>query len=73
MDDDISETPHRRAREGNLIKLMITILIPPLGVFLKDGLRGSFWLNLLLTILGWLPGVAHGVYIQVRDKPGELK
>ncbi|WP_254871624.1 YqaE/Pmp3 family membrane protein [Pseudooceanicola sp. HF7] len=52
---------------------MITILIPPLGVFLKDGLRGSFWLNLLLTILGWLPGVAHGVYIQVRDKPGELK
>jgi len=30
-------------------KLLITLIIPPLGVFLTVGLRGAFWLNILLT------------------------
>jgi uncharacterized membrane protein YqaE (UPF0057 family) len=25
------------------------------------GLGGQFWLNILLTILGYLPGVVHAV------------
>jgi uncharacterized membrane protein YqaE (UPF0057 family) len=34
------------------IKLLFAILLPPLGVFLEVGLKGHFWLNILLTLLG---------------------
>ena len=47
----------------NIIELILTILIPPLGVFLKVGLSTHFWINLVLTILGYIPGVVHGLWI----------
>lgn len=49
--------------EYNLIDIIIAIFLPPLGVFLKRGCGGSFLLNVLLTILGYIPGIAHAVYI----------
>lgn len=51
---------------SNFIRVLISILIPPLGVFLKVGLRGAFWLNILLTLLGYIPGVVHAVWIIAR-------
>lgn len=48
---------------GDLIKILIAILLPPLGVFLEVGLGKHFWLNILLTILGYIPGIVHAVYI----------
>ena len=47
----------------NPLLLILAILLPPLGVFLQVGLTGQFWLNLLLTLLGWLPGVLHAVWV----------
>lgn len=47
----------------DLIRLILSILIPPLGVFLQVGLTGQFWLNVLLTILGYVPGLIHAVWI----------
>lgn len=48
---------------GDLVKILIAILLPPLGVFLEVGLGKHFWLNILLTILGYIPGIVHAVYI----------
>ncbi|MCK0537490.1 YqaE/Pmp3 family membrane protein [Alcanivorax quisquiliarum] len=47
----------------DILRILISVLLPPLGVFLKVGLGGAFWLNILLTLLGYLPGVIHAVYI----------
>jgi len=47
----------------DLVRILFSVLIPPLGVFLQIGLGGQFWLNLLLTLLGYFPGVLHAVYI----------
>ena len=47
----------------DLIRIIFAILLPPLGVFLQVGLRGHFWLNILLTLLGWLPGVIHAMWV----------
>jgi len=44
-------------------RLLFSILIPPLGVFLKVGLGGQFWLNLLLTLLGYFPGLIHAIWV----------
>lgn len=47
----------------NILRILLSVLLPPLGVFLTVGLSGSFWLNILLTLLGYLPGVIHAVWI----------
>ena len=51
------------------IKFFILMIIPPLGVFLTVGLRGAFWLNILLTIMFYVPGFIHGAYILARSLP----
>lgn len=48
---------------GDLIKIIFAVLLPPLGVFLEVGLGKHFWLNILLTILGFVPGIIHAVYV----------
>lgn len=48
---------------GDLLKILLAVLLPPLGVFLEVGLGKHFWINLILTLLGYLPGIIHAVYI----------
>jgi len=47
----------------DVIRILLAILPPPLGVFLQVGLGLQFWLNVLLTLLGYVPGIIHAVYI----------
>lgn len=47
----------------DIIRLVLSILIPPLGVFLQVGFGVQFFVNILLTILGYVPGVIHAAYI----------
>ncbi|MCA9319155.1 MAG: YqaE/Pmp3 family membrane protein [Planctomycetes bacterium] len=47
----------------NLLRILFSALIPPLGVFLTVGLGGAFWLNVLLTLLGYVPGLIHAIWI----------
>jgi uncharacterized membrane protein YqaE (UPF0057 family) len=37
--------------------VIAAVLLPPLGVFLTRGLTPAFWLTVVLTLVGWLPGV----------------
>jgi len=45
------------------VRIIIAIILPPLGVFLQVGIGGAFWLNILLTLLGYIPGNVHAVRI----------
>lgn len=47
----------------NVLRLIVSIVIPPLGVFWQVGLTGQFWLNVLLTLIGYVPGLVHAVFI----------
>lgn len=47
----------------DLLRIIIAILLPPLGVFLQVGLTGTFFLNILLTLLGYIPGIVHAVWV----------
>ncbi len=51
-----------------LVKIILAILLPPLGVFLQVGIGKHFWLNILLTILGYLPGIVHAVWVIAKKK-----
>jgi len=47
----------------DVLRILLAILLPPLGVFTQVGFSMHFWLNILLTLLGYLPGIIHAVYI----------
>ena len=49
-----------------VMRIIISLFIPPLGVFLKVDLSGHFWLNILLTLLGFIPGVIHAIWVNVK-------
>lgn len=47
----------------DILKIIFAIIFPPLGVFLEVGITGAFWLNILLTILGFIPGIIHAIWV----------
>ena len=49
-----------------IIRIIVAILLPPLGVFLQVGIGVHFWLNILLTILGYIPGIIHATWIILK-------
>lgn len=61
---------HARQPSGggsmDLVRIILAILLPPLGVFLQVGFGMHFWLNILLTLLGYIPGIVHAVWIIAR-------
>lgn len=44
-----------------------TILLPPLGVLLGKGLGWAFIINILLTLLGYFPGLIHAFWVQSKS------
>ena len=51
---------------GDILRIITAILLPPLGVFLQVGIGAQFWINIILTILGYIPGIVHAVWIIAR-------
>lgn len=45
-----------------MLRYILGILIPPVGVFLTFGVSTTLLINILLTLLGWLPGSIHAVW-----------
>ncbi|KAF7186886.1 Plasma membrane proteolipid 3 [Pseudocercospora fuligena] len=48
---------------SDIIKIILAILLPPLGVFLERGCGADLLINILLTILGYIPGIIHALYV----------
>lgn len=40
---------------SDICKILLAIFLPPLGVFLERGCNADFFINILLTILGYIP------------------
>lgn len=47
----------------SILTIILSILLPPVAVFMKKGLGGAFLLNILLTLIGWIPGVIHALIV----------
>lgn len=50
----------------DIIRILLAFFLPPLGVFLQVGLGLHFWLNILLTLCGWLPGIVHALWVILK-------
>ena len=51
----------------DILRTILSVLIPPLGVFLQVGIGLQFWLNIVLTLFGYFPGLIHAIWIIWRD------
>ncbi|KAF7338372.1 Plasma membrane proteolipid Pmp3 [Mycena venus] len=51
---------------SDIIKIIGAIILPPLGVFLERGCGSDLLINILLTILGFIPGIIHALYIILK-------
>ncbi|HOQ05076.1 MAG TPA: YqaE/Pmp3 family membrane protein [Anaerohalosphaeraceae bacterium] len=51
-----------------VLKIILAIVLPPVAAFLQVGLGMHFWLNIVLTILGGLPGMIHALWLVATNK-----
>lgn len=52
----------------DLIRIILALFCPPVAAFLTVGFGLHFWLNILLTIMGGLPGMIHALWLVVKKK-----
>ena len=52
-----------------ILKLIFIFVLPPVAAFMQVGPNNKhFYINILLTCIGWLPGVIHIVWMVMTDK-----
>jgi len=47
----------------SLLTIILNILLPPLPVFMKHGIGSTFLISVILTLIGWIPGVIHAFIV----------
>jgi len=51
---------------SDICKILLAILLPPLGVFFERGCNADLLINIVLTFLGYIPGIIHALYIILK-------
>ncbi|MFA6922933.1 MAG: YqaE/Pmp3 family membrane protein [Bacteroidales bacterium] len=46
-----------------VLLVILAIIIPPLAVYLVRGIGTPFWIDLVLTLLFWLPGIIYALFV----------
>jgi len=50
--------------DNKIVQVIAALIIPPLGVYMKTRqINGTFWINVILTLLGGVPGILHALYV----------
>lgn len=52
----------------SLFTIILNVMFPPVAVLINRGFGGAFLLNVVLTILGWIPGVIHAIIVNQNTK-----
>ncbi|MBI3140108.1 MAG: YqaE/Pmp3 family membrane protein [Sphingobacteriales bacterium] len=54
----------KEADTDTVLLVILAILLPPLAVYLYEGeINNRFWISLILTLLGWLPGIIYALVL----------
>jgi len=49
------------------LRLVCALFLPPLAVFLTTGLSLAFVINIILTLIGYVPGITHAFWIVSKE------
>merc|ERR1712136_129887 len=53
----------------DLCLFLVALFLPPLAVLIKAGCGSDFCINLILTLLLWVPGVCHAWIVILKKDP----
>ncbi|MBD2328016.1 YqaE/Pmp3 family membrane protein [Alkalinema sp. FACHB-956] len=48
------------------VRYLLAIVLPPVAVFLAYGVSTTLVISILLTLLGWVPGIIHALWALTR-------
>jgi uncharacterized membrane protein YqaE (UPF0057 family) len=51
-----------------ILKIILALVLPPVSAFLQVGIGMHFWVNILLTLLGGIPGIIHALWLIAKKK-----
>ncbi|MEB3180953.1 MAG: YqaE/Pmp3 family membrane protein [Nostocaceae cyanobacterium] len=51
-----------------ILRLLLGLIVPPLGVLFTVGVGSTLLINILLTIFGWLPGSIHAIWVIAKHE-----
>ena len=54
----------------NFIRVLLAFILPPVSVYMQFGIGKVFWINCILTLIGFFPGLLHAVYMMASRRPG---
>ncbi len=50
-----------------IIKLLLCVFFPPVAVLLHRGVGGALLANIILTLLGGIPGMVHAMFVVLNE------
>jgi uncharacterized membrane protein YqaE (UPF0057 family) len=60
----IAKKAGKEPSTNTLLLVILAILLPPLAVYLHEGvINNKFWISLILTLIFWLPGVIYALIV----------
>lgn len=51
---------------NQIIMILLALFLPPVAVFLKDGVGKHLIINIILCLLFFLPGVVHAFWVIMK-------
>lgn len=52
---------------NKLVHIILAILLPPVAVFLKSGVGKDLLINIILSLLFFIPGVLHAIWLITKN------
>ncbi len=56
------------AKSPGMGAIIAAVLLPPLGIFLTRGIGPTFWVGVVLTLIGWFPGIVFALVAMFRPE-----
>ena len=52
-------------------RIVAALLLPPLAVYLHEGVSRNFWIDFALTCLGFVPGIVFALAVVIAARRPE--
>lgn len=51
-----------------ILLIILAVILPPAAVAIKRGAGTHLVISIILTLLAWVPGILHALYVIFADK-----
>ncbi|EOX95468.1 Proteolipid membrane potential modulator - like 2 [Theobroma cacao] len=53
----------KKEKKTDCLDVILAILLPPAMIYRKEGCSCNFWISVILTVTGYVPGSVHAVIV----------